>query len=74
MRYSDTNHSGNKTRCPFSPALFNIYIDEENAICQSVAGVQLTGLAPLGAVSHRFNFLIFLIDEENKQWTENYII
>ena len=31
------------------------------AICQSVAEVQLTGVAPLGAVSHRFIFLINLI-------------
>ena len=28
------------------------------AICQSVAEVQLTGVAPLGTVSHRLNFLI----------------
>ena len=26
------------------------------AICQSVAEVYLTGVGPLGAVSHRFNF------------------
>jgi hypothetical protein len=29
------------------------------AICQSVAEVYLTGVAPLGAVSHRFNFNIY---------------
>ena len=29
------------------------------AICQSVAEVQFTGVAPLGAVSHRFNFNFF---------------
>ena len=27
------------------------------AICQSVSGVYLTGVAPLGAVSHRFNLI-----------------
>jgi hypothetical protein len=27
-----------------------------NAICQSVAEVYLTGVVPLGTVSHRFNF------------------
>ena len=31
------------------------------AICQSVAEVYLTGVAPLGAVSHRFNFLFLFI-------------
>ena len=31
------------------------------AICQSVAEVQLTGVAPLGAVSHRFNLNLILI-------------
>ena len=29
------------------------------AICQSDAEVYLTGVAPLGAVSHRFNFNFF---------------
>ena len=33
------------------------------AICQSVAEVLLTGVAPLGAVSHRFNFNFNLIHE-----------
>ena len=33
-----------------------ITLSRRNAICQSVAKVQLTGVAPLGAVSHRFNF------------------
>ena len=37
-----------------------ITLSRRTAICQSVAEVQLTGLAPLGAVSHRFN-LIYLI-------------
>ena len=36
-----------------------ITLSRRTAICQSVAEVQLTGVAPLGAVSHRFNFLIF---------------
>ena len=31
------------------------------AICQSVVEVYLTGVAPLGAVSNRFNFLIISI-------------
>ena len=30
-----------------------ITLSRRAAICQSVAEVQLTGLAPLGAVSHR---------------------
>ena len=38
-----------------------ITLSRRTAICQSVAGVYLTGLAPLGAVSHRFNFNFFLI-------------
>ena len=33
-----------------------ITLSRRTAICQSVAEVQLTGVAPLGAVSHRFNF------------------
>ena len=32
------------------------------AICQSVAAVQLASLAPLGALSHRFNFLIIYME------------
>ena len=31
------------------------------AICQSVAEVQLTGVASLGAVSHRFNLISITI-------------
>ena len=33
-----------------------ITLSHHAAICQSVAEVQLTSVAPLGAVSHRFNF------------------
>ena len=33
-----------------------ITLSRRTAICQSVAEVQLTGVAPFGAVSHRFNF------------------
>ena len=35
-----------------------ITLSRRVAICQSVAEVQLTGVTPLGAVSHRFNFFI----------------
>ena len=38
-----------------------ITLSRRAAICQSVAEVQLTGLAPLGAVSHRFFFIIIII-------------
>ena len=34
-----------------------ITLSRRTVICQSVAEVQLTGVAPLGAVSHRFIFL-----------------
>ena len=34
-----------------------ITLSRRTAICQSVAEVYLNGVAPLGAVSHRFNFL-----------------
>ena len=37
-----------------------ITLSRRTAICQSVAEVQLTGVAPLGAVSHRF-IIIFII-------------
>ena len=44
------------------------------AICQSVAEAWLTGVAPLGAVSHRFNFnffyLIIVITEERPKQLE----
>ena len=33
-----------------------ITLSRRAAICQAVAEVQLTGLSPLGVVSHRFNF------------------
>ena len=36
-----------------------ITLSRRAAICQSLAEVQLTGLAPLGAVSHRFNFFLY---------------
>ena len=39
------------------------------AICQSVAEVQLTGLAPLGAVSHRLALLTLLARQEKKRKT-----
>ena len=38
-----------------------IRLSRRAAICQSVAEVQLTGVAPLGAVSHRFNFFNYSI-------------
>ena len=34
-----------------------ITLSRRTAICQSAAEVYLTGVAPLGAVRHRFNFL-----------------
>ena len=36
-----------------------ITLSRRTAICQSVAEVQLAGVAPLGAVSHRFNLILF---------------
>ena len=42
-----------------------ITLSRRAAICQSFAEVQLTGVAPLGAVSHRFNF--FLINNNNNK-------
>ena len=33
-----------------------ITLSRHTVICQSVAEVQLTGVAPMGAVSHRFKF------------------
>ena len=33
-----------------------ITLSRRAAICQSVAEVYLTGVTPMGAVSHRFNF------------------
>ena len=38
-----------------------ITLSRRAAICHSFAEVQLTGVAPLGAVSHRFNFYFFFI-------------
>ena len=38
-----------------------ITLSRRSAICQSVAEVQLTGVTPLGAVSHRFIFLLLLL-------------
>ena len=38
-----------------------ITLSRRTAICQSVAEVQLTGVAPLVAVSHRFNFFNLII-------------
>ena len=35
-----------------------ITLSRRVAICQSVAEDQLTGVAPLGAVSHRFNLIL----------------
>ena len=35
-----------------------ITLSRRTAICQSVAEVKLTGVAPLGALSHRFNYLV----------------
>ena len=36
-----------------------ITLSRRTAICQSVSEVSLTGVAPLGAERHRFNFLKF---------------
>ena len=36
-----------------------ITLSRRTAISQSVAEVWLTGVAPLGAVSHRFNLIFF---------------
>ena len=36
------------------------------AICQSVAEVELTGVAPLGAVSHRFFFYFTMTLESSE--------
>ena len=38
-----------------------ITLSRSTVICQSVAEDQLTGVAPLGAVSHRSNFILFFI-------------
>ena len=38
-----------------------ITISLRTVICQSVAEVKLTGVAPMGAVSHTFNFNLILI-------------
>ena len=37
-----------------------ITLSRRAAICQSVAEVQLTGVTPLGAVSHSFNLIQLL--------------
>ena len=37
-----------------------ITLSRRTAICQSVAEVELTGVTPLRAVSHRFNFIIII--------------
>ena len=48
-----------------------ITLTRRTVICQSVAEVKLTGVAPLGAVSHiLFNFNIYLcrnLDDEGKR-------
>ena len=53
-----------------------ITLSRRAAICQSVEGVQLTGVAPLGAVSHRFNFflsfLYLLLFMESKRFGNLY--
>jgi hypothetical protein len=38
-----------------------ITLSLRTVICQSVAEVYLTGMAPLGAVSHRFNLIFSII-------------
>ena len=38
-----------------------ITLSRRAAICQSVAEVKLTGIAPLEAVSHRFDLIIIII-------------
>ena len=38
-----------------------ITLSRRTAICQSVSEVKLTDVAPLGAVSHRFNYFLNLI-------------
>ena len=37
-----------------------ITLSRRTAICQSVAEIKLNGVAPLGAVSNRFNFIIII--------------
>ena len=48
-----------------------ITLSRRAAICQSVAQVYLTGVAPLGAVSHRFNFLKFFYCANIWQFNQN---
>ena len=47
-----------------------ITLSRRTAICQSVAEVQLTGVVPLGAVSHRFNLIFFLVGKITSQTTQ----
>ena len=51
-----------------------ITLSRRAAICQSVAEVQLTGLAPLGAVSHRFIIFILFISDKTIKWILFYTI
>ena len=52
------------------------------AICQSVAEVQLTDVAPLGAVSQRFNFFYYflisisggLLPHPQPEWTRYAVV
>ena len=38
-----------------------ITLSRRTAICESVAEFWLTGVAPLGALSHRFDFLFLFV-------------
>ena len=42
-----------------------ITLSRRAAICQSDAEVQLTGVVPLGAVSHRFNLIVKTSNDNN---------
>ena len=42
-----------------------ITLSRRTTICQSVAEVYMSGVVPLGAVSHRFNYNIFKINVPN---------
>ena len=42
-----------------------ITLSRRTAICQSVAEVELTGVAPLGAVGHRINLILIIISNNS---------
>ena len=47
-----------------------ITLSRRAAICQSVAEVQLTGVAPLGAASHKFNLISLTANRELEGYSE----